>query len=76
MKVKRTVKMDVDTFKVSDIIKFKLTDGEKSDTRNDRACPAAGNVFLEHAKAKGSTLALAAVNAFPAARRRRCCSAL
>ena len=29
MKVKRTVKMDVDTFKVSDIIKFKLTDGEK-----------------------------------------------
>lgn len=31
MKVKRTVKMkmDVDTFKVGDIIKFKLTDGKK-----------------------------------------------
>lgn len=29
MKVKRTVKMDVDTFKVGDVIKFKLTDGEK-----------------------------------------------
>ena len=29
MIVKRTVKIDVDKFKVGDIIKFKLTDGEK-----------------------------------------------
>lgn len=29
MKVKRTIKTDVDVFKVEDIIKFKLTDGEK-----------------------------------------------
>lgn len=29
MKVKRTIKTDVDVFKVGDIIKFKLTDGEK-----------------------------------------------
>lgn len=29
MKVKRTVKVDVDTFKIGDIIKFKLTNGEK-----------------------------------------------
>lgn len=29
MKVKRMIKSDVDTFRVGDIIKFKLTDGEK-----------------------------------------------
>lgn len=29
MKVERTVKLDVNTFKVGDIIKFKLTDGTK-----------------------------------------------
>lgn len=29
MKVKRMIKSDVDTFQVGDIIKFKLTDGEK-----------------------------------------------
>lgn len=29
MKVERTVKIDVNTFKVGDIIKFKLTDGTK-----------------------------------------------
>ena len=29
MKVKRTIKCDVDTFKVGDIIKVKLTDGQK-----------------------------------------------
>lgn len=29
MIVKRTAKIDVDKFKVGDIIKFKLTDGEK-----------------------------------------------
>lgn len=30
MKVKRTIKCNVDTFKVGDIIKVKLTDGVKA----------------------------------------------
>lgn len=29
MLVKRTMKVDVELFKVGDVIKFKLTDGEK-----------------------------------------------
>ena len=29
MEVKRTIKTDVESFEVGDIIKFKLTDGEK-----------------------------------------------
>ena len=45
MKVKRTMKMDVDSFEVGDVIKFKLTDGEKVQAKAVKETPE-GMLFV------------------------------